>query len=176
MDCEILVVLNDEVPFDSALGDRLRTLAGAVLVDQGVKAPAELNLILISVAEMTELNGEHMGHEGPTDVLSFPIDDDPDSIPDGEVRLVGDVVLCPEVAAANAPTHAGSFEDECALLLVHGCLHLLGFDHRDLAEEAAMWTRERELIERHWGQFSLDPWRPVERLDQRGSFNSGEPS
>jgi probable rRNA maturation factor len=91
-------------------------------------------------------------------VLSFPIDaedddhDDSGGADDGSAdipRLLGDVVVCPSVAARNAPAHAGTFDDEVALLVVHGVLHVLGHDHRDAGETAAMRDRERELLERH---------------------------
>ena len=63
--------------------------------------------------------------------------------------LLGDVLVCPTVAARNAPTHAGTYEDELALLVVHGVLHILGMDHADDAEAAAMQAREREHLARH---------------------------
>jgi probable rRNA maturation factor len=78
-------------------------------------------------------------------------DDDDD---DGDARmadapsLLGDVVVCPAVARRNAPTHAGTYDDEMALLIVHGILHLLGMDHVDHQEAAAMERREHELLER----------------------------
>jgi probable rRNA maturation factor len=110
---------------------------------------------------MAELNGRFMDQTGPTDVLAFPIDDDdvlvgrsPDGSTSGPDRgpttdvplLLGDVVICPAVAARNAPSHAGTYEDELALLLVHGILHVLGHDHAEADETAAMRERERELL------------------------------
>ncbi|MGZ4728137.1 MAG: rRNA maturation RNase YbeY, partial [Acidimicrobiales bacterium] len=120
-------------------------------------------------------NRDFMGEVGPTDVLSFPIDGelapggrwpddggpgpdrglpDPDDLP----LLLGDVVICPEIAARNAPEHAGSFDDEIALLVVHGILHLLGLDHHDEAERLAMQARERELLLQFHGTPARDPW------------------
>jgi probable rRNA maturation factor len=63
--------------------------------------------------------------------------------------LLGDVVICPSVAWRNAPDHAGTYEDELALLVVHGILHLLGMDHVDEEEATAMELRERELLDRY---------------------------
>jgi probable rRNA maturation factor len=114
---------------------------------------------------MADLNKRFRNEEGPTDVLAFPIDEDavesgrsPDSGGTGPgastsepptVPLVlGDVVVCPRVAARNAPGHAGTYDDELALLVVHGILHLLGMDHVDDAEAKAMERRERELLDR----------------------------
>ncbi len=93
---------------------------------------------------MAALNREHMGHEGPTDVLSFPIDGT-DAGPDG---LLGDVVVCPAVARRNAPDHAGTYDDELALLVVHGVLHVLGHDHADADDAEAMRAREVDLLAR----------------------------
>ena len=102
---------------------------------------------------------------GPTDVLAFPLEDPidagrwPDSGSTGPDReppeiaelplLLGDVVVCPAVAARQAPEHAGSYDDEIALLVVHGVLHVLGMDHADPEEAAAMQARERELLDRY---------------------------
>jgi probable rRNA maturation factor len=144
---------------------RLVQLAKAVLVAQGVKADSELSMLFVDEDAMAELNKRFLGKDGPTDVLAFPIDDDdvveggrsPDSLGPGNgvdpdatdpPNLLGDVVVCPAVAARNAPTHAGTYDDELALLVVHGILHILGMDHEDAEEAEAMEQRERELLER----------------------------
>ena len=114
----------------------------------------------------TELNEQWLGGQGSTDVLAFPIDDDleigrsPDAGTSGPDRkpaenadapiLLGDVVICPSVARRNAPTHAGTYDDELALLVVHGILHLMGMDHADDEEAATMQARERELLDRFY--------------------------
>jgi probable rRNA maturation factor len=90
-----------------------------------------------------------MGVDGPTDVLSFPLDAADAAVPDGVPVLLGDVVVCPIVAAEQAPQHAGTLDDELALLVVHGVLHVLGHDHATPAETEVMQARERELLERH---------------------------
>jgi probable rRNA maturation factor len=139
-------------------------LAKAVLAAQGVKPDSELSMLFVDEEAMAELNKRFLGKEGPTDVLAFPIDDDdvveggrsPDSLGPGAgvdfentdpPNLLGDVVVCPAVAARNAPDHAGTYEDEMALLVVHGILHILGMDHVDNEEAEAMEQRERELLE-----------------------------
>ena len=140
-------------------------LADAVLVDSGIRGDAELSLVFVDEAVMADLNKRYMDKDGPTDVLAFPIDDPldpgrwpdagstgPDREPPGLTELpmlLGDVVVCPAVAARQAPTHAGSYDDELALLVVHGVLHVLGMDHAEAAEAAAMQARERELLDRH---------------------------
>jgi probable rRNA maturation factor len=126
--------------------DRWQRLAVAVLGDEGVSG--ELTLTFVDVAAIAELNVEHMGKDGPTDVLSFPLDDDP--MP-GVPTLLGDVVVCPEVAAAQFADHAGTLDDELALLVVHGILHVRGHDHAEPDETTSMRSRELELLQRyHW--------------------------
>jgi probable rRNA maturation factor len=82
---------------------------------------------------------------------------EPDGTGDFPV-LLGDVVICPEVAATNAPGHAGTLDDELALLVVHGILHLLGMDHDGDADRRAMQARERSLLAEWWGPLARDPW------------------
>jgi probable rRNA maturation factor len=143
---------------------RLVRLAKDVLAAQGVKADSELSMLFVDEDAMAELNKRFLGKDGPTDVLSFPIDDDhlpsgrhPDTggrgpgsatEPTDPPIVLGDVVVCPTVAARQAPTHAGTVDDELALLVVHGVLHLLNYDHADEREAESMQRRERELLER----------------------------
>ena len=143
---------------------RLVRLAQSVLEAQGVNADSELWMLFVDEEAMSELNKRFLGKEGPPDVLAFPIDDDdvveggrsPDSLGPGAgvdledsdpPNLLGDVVVCPAVAARNAPNHAGTYDDEMALLVVHGILHILGMDHVDNEEAEVMEQRERELLE-----------------------------
>jgi probable rRNA maturation factor len=142
-------------------------LAQAVLADQGVRGEAELSLLFVDEPAIADLNRRFLGKDGPTDVLAFPIDEDPvvpgrnpdsggsgpgfGTDPDELPTLLGDVVVCPAVAWRNAPEHAGTYEDELALLVVHGVLHLLGMDHAEDDEAEAMEARERELLARHHG-------------------------
>ena len=111
--------------------DRWCRLATAVLRDGG--RDGELTLTFVDRAEIAALNEEHLGHAGPTDVLSFPLDAADRAAADGRTVpvLLGDVVICPDVARAQAPTHAGTLDDELALLVVHGVLHVLGHDHAE---------------------------------------------
>jgi probable rRNA maturation factor len=143
---------------------RWAELARAVLAAEGVRGDAELSVLFVDEATITALNERFLESTGPTDVLAFPIDEDqavfgrsPDNggsgpgwetAEDGSAPvLIGDVVICPAVAWRNAPEHAGSFDDEIALLLVHGILHLLGMDHERPAEAEAMEAREQELLD-----------------------------
>jgi probable rRNA maturation factor len=147
----------------------LAHLAEQVLLEEGVRGDAELALRFIDEPTMADLNERFLGGDGSTDVLAFPIDGElveggrnPDAGSTGPDRppaeaaevplLLGDVLVCPAVAERNAPAHAGTYEDELALLVVHGVLHVLGMDHGDEAETAAMQARERELLGRHGPQ------------------------
>jgi len=118
--------------------DGLRALAIDTLRGEGVDR-AELSLSFVDEAEIAELHERFMDEPGPTDVLSFPLDDvDEAKGPDG-VRLLGDVVVAPSVAATNNPDAP---EDELRLLVVHGILHLLGYDHEEDGARTRMWERQ----------------------------------
>jgi probable rRNA maturation factor len=141
-------------PFVDVL--RWQCLAGDCLMDLG--AGGELTLTFVDRTDIAELNERHLGGVGATDVLSFPLDADPvaadpateDPAADVPV-LLGDIVISPAVAAEQCSTHAGTFEDELALLVVHGVLHLVGYDHADPVATADMRRRELELLtEHHW--------------------------
>jgi probable rRNA maturation factor len=137
-------------------------LAEAILEEEGVRGDAELSMLFVDEQAMTDLNKRFLGKDGPTDVLAFPIDDEPieggrspdsggtgpgfTSEPSDMPTVLGDVVICPAVAFRNAPEHAGTYDDELALLLVHGVLHLLGMDHDDDDEAELMERRERQLL------------------------------
>jgi probable rRNA maturation factor len=132
--------------------DRWVALATAALVAEGVTT-GELTLAFVDEADMAELNAEHMGEQHATDVLSFPLDavGGTGPAPADAPVLLGDVVICPAVAAAQASSHAGTYDDEVALLVVHGVLHVLGHDHAEPEETARMHQRERVLLEAlHW--------------------------
>ncbi len=124
---------------------RWRALAELVLAAEG--AAGELTLNFVDRADIADLNHEHMGAAGPTDVLSFPMLDDASA--GGVPSLLGDVVISPAVAADQFPEHAGTLDDELALLVVHGILHVLGHDHAVEAEAALMRAREIELLSAH---------------------------
>jgi probable rRNA maturation factor len=136
--------------------DRWARLAEQVLVSEQVAG--ELTLTFIDDVDMAELNAEHMGKLGSTDVLSFPLDDagdgdDPDDNDRqaGVPTLLGDIVISPAVAARQFAEHAGTFDDEIALLVVHGVLHVLGHDHAEPDDATVMRASEIEhLTAHHW--------------------------
>ncbi len=140
-------------------------LAEAVLADEGIRGETEVSILFVDENAIADLNNRFLGKDGPTDVLAFPIDEEPveggrspdsggtgpgyNPSPEEAPTLLGDVVICPVVAHRNAPEHAGTYEDELALLLVHGLLHLLGMDHEDPDEAEVMEAKERDLLARH---------------------------
>lgn len=141
---------------------RSTRLVEVVLAAEGVRGDCELSLYFVEEQVIADLNIRFMEAEGPTDVLAFPLDDEvfeggrmPDSStgpdrspfePSMLPLILGDVVVCPSVAARNASDHAGTYEDEIDLLVVHGVLHVLGMDHAEPEETAVMQARERELL------------------------------
>ncbi|MBQ9882587.1 MAG: rRNA maturation RNase YbeY [Synergistes sp.] len=111
----------------------------------------EVSLVFAEKDEIAGLNFEYRDTEGPTDVLSFPMWEDEEgrfSPPeDWESLMLGDVIVCPEVAGANAEENGSSAEKEIALLICHGFLHLLGFDHAEDEERDVMWKAQTLLLE-----------------------------
>ena len=133
--------------------DELLRLAELVLEEEGLEPETGVSLVLIDEAEMTELNEAHMGKHGPTDVLSFPIEASvpgvpPVRAPGGPPIELGDVFIAPSVVRVNAARHGAAFEDELSLMVVHGLLHLLGWDHEVEGEATRMEARESELLAR----------------------------
>jgi len=141
------IEINNEstIEVDEAILQRLVSFA---LDHLHVHQDAELAIMLVDEAAMEQLHVQWMDEPGPTDVLSFPMDelrpgtDDAISPP----GLLGDIVLCPQVAIAQAETAGHSTLDELLLLTTHGLLHLLGFDHAEPDEEKEMFGIQREIL------------------------------
>ena len=125
--------------------ERLRRLASFVLADQRVPDVMELSVLCVDRDSIAQLNAHHMDKSGPTDVLAFPMDM-PGETRAGEPAILGDVVLCPDVAAEQAPAHDATPEAELDLLLVHGILHLLGHDHAEPKERDEMFGLTDRLL------------------------------
>jgi probable rRNA maturation factor len=129
-------------------------LARHVLDGMQIHPLAELSLLLVDEAAMSELNEKWMGESGPTDVLAFPMDElrpghlsggtDDDEVPDP--GLLGDVVLCPAVAERQAEQAGHDTAAELRMLTTHGILHLLGYDHADPEEHKEMFGLQAELL------------------------------
>ncbi|MGC5166651.1 rRNA maturation RNase YbeY [Luteimicrobium sp. DT211] len=123
-------------------------LARFVLDQMHVHPQTELSILFVDTATMTDLHVKWMDEPGPTDVLSFPMDELRPGR-EGEVTpagLLGDVVLCPEVAVEQAARAGHSTVEEMLLLTTHGILHLLGYDHAEPEEEKEMFGLQRQLL------------------------------
>lgn len=133
----------------------LVALAEHVLGRMGINPLAELSIVVVDEPAMAELHERWMGEPGPTDVLAFPMDElrpdqgggrkPEDAQPDP--ALLGDVVLCPQVAARQAEEAGHSAQDEIELLCTHGILHLLGYDHAEPEEHREMFGLQARLLE-----------------------------
>jgi probable rRNA maturation factor len=128
--------------------DVLESQARFMLDRLRIHPQAELSVVLVDEAAMTELHVRWMDEPGPTDVMSFPMDELRPTKDDEEPAegLLGDVVICPQVAARQAQAAGHGTDDEIALLLTHGILHLLGHDHAEPDEHAAMFGLQAHLL------------------------------
>jgi metalloprotein, YbeY/UPF0054 family len=134
----------------------LVALAGHVLGEMGIHPLAELSILIVDEPAMAALHEQWMGEPGPTDVLAFPMDElrpgsgggaRKEADAPADPALLGDVVLCPQVAARQAAEAGHSAQDELELLCTHGILHLLGYDHAEPEEHAEMFGLQSELLE-----------------------------
>lgn len=171
---------------------RWARLAEAVLGEEGLTGDAELSVLFVDENAIAELNSRFLGKDGPTDVLAFPIDEEPiesgrspdsggtgpgmPSEPEDMPVLLGDIVICPAVAYRNAPEHAGNYDDEVALLVVHGLLHLLGMDHQEDEEAEEMEAKERELLVRHYADIRAEAWRAKRQGEGQKAPAEGGPA
>lgn len=131
----------------------LAALAGHVLSEMGVNPLAELSVLLVDEGYMEELHRRWMGEPGATDVLAFPMDELEIARGPGvdttapALTLLGDVVLCPEVASRQAAAAGHGMPEELHLLCTHGVLHLLGFDHAEPDAQREMFAVQQRILE-----------------------------
>lgn len=130
------------------LADLARSALGALKVRR-----AMLSFTLVSARTMAALNKRHLGHRGPTDVITFALGADPSGV------IVADVYICPDVAREQAKRHRVGVREEMARLVVHGTLHACGFDHPvdDSRTTSPMWKRQEALLRRFWKPASPTP-------------------
>lgn len=129
----------------------LRGLAELVLGEEGYPPSTEVTILLVAADEMAGYNQRFLDRDGPTDVLAFPVDHlipgfVPDVDPHDPPLMAGDVLIAPEYVARQAETLEVPFGDEMALMVIHGVLHLLGYDHETEEEAELMERRERDLL------------------------------
>lgn len=154
-------------------------LAQLVLREERVPPRAEVAIVFVAEDAIADLNRRFLDGDGPTDVLAFPIDDEPlppgrhpdeggrgpgsPDEPDEPPIVLGDVLVCPAVAHRQAHEHGHSLDDELALLVVHGVLHLLEYDHAEPDDAARMQQRERELLARFAERGETDGQEVIQR-------------
>ncbi|HAM44259.1 MAG TPA: rRNA maturation RNase YbeY [Propionibacteriaceae bacterium] len=128
--------------------ERLLKLATFALDELRIHPEAELSVLLVDEDTMSAYHEKFMGEPGPTDVLSFPMDELRSPDPDDEpvLGVLGDIVLCPTVTAAQAAASDRTPEEEADYLLIHGLLHLLGYDHAEPAEKKTMFDLNDRII------------------------------
>ena len=144
---EINVLVEKGVTADIEAG-WLQKVAEQVLIAQGISPKAELSLVLTTPKKIQELNRDYLGEDSPTDVLSFPMEPESPAFvmpPDGKLHL-GEVIISYAQAAAQAREHRHPVKKELAILLIHGVLHILGFDHAQPDEARRMRAREAEIL------------------------------
>jgi len=143
----VSVEINNEAGVAVA-SDRLQRLAAFVLESLHVHPDADLGVLLVDEAAIEQLHVQWMDEPGPTDVLSFPMDELRPGRVDAKTPagILGDVVICPQVAQVQAEAAGHDLEQEVSVLLTHGMLHLLGFDHATPDEEAEMFGLQRDLL------------------------------
>jgi probable rRNA maturation factor len=129
-----------DVPLDE---HRLVALARLAAAEEDVDARAEITVLLVERAAMASLKERWLGEPGPTDVLAFPMDE---QVPDDEPYILGDIVICPDVAREQASATQRQVSEEVDLLLVHGFLHLCGYDHVRPQDARSMRHRERKIL------------------------------
>jgi probable rRNA maturation factor len=147
----------DEVEVDT---DRLHQVTKIVLESENLDPSTEVSVICVDQSTMRSLNKQFLGIDEPTDVLAFPIDGEVeeeslDSAPGGRVAspdeapfVLGDVVVCPAVAKRHAEAYNVPYEEEMDMLLVHGLLHLIGYDHATDSDQILMESRQRALLKK----------------------------
>lgn len=144
-----MIEVNDESGFEPAVGvTEVSELAAYVLEQMRVHPHADLSVIFVDEEAMERLHMEWMDLPGPTDVLSFPMDEIRPAPLGTEPKpgMLGDIVVCPYVAKKQALRSGHATMEEILLLVTHGILHLLGYDHAEPAEKKEMFDLQRRLL------------------------------
>ncbi len=151
---DVLLINRTRLSVTEAMTDQLVAVARAALAAEGMPDHAQVDVTLVDDEEIRQLNRDYRDKDAPTDVLSFPIwepeelalvREHPERFPERPL-LVGDVVISVETAARQAQDYGHSLERELAYLCVHGVLHLLGYDHEEETDRAAMREREEAIL------------------------------
>ena len=142
------ITIQYDPQFDDLIDEEgLRRLAIGVLQAEGVTGPLEVGVVITTDEEVHALNREYLGHDYKTDVISFGMEDDRDFItPSERPPYLGDIAISYERAAEQAPEYGHSTATEVSTLMVHGLLHLLGYDDTNEADREKMHARQSELL------------------------------
>jgi probable rRNA maturation factor len=139
------IIIEIDPPFlDKTAPDELVEVAAAVFKHQGIEPTAGVSIQISDDARLQQLNLEYLGIDAPTDVLSFPV---PFEDPETGSYYYGDIAISYPKAASQAQTGGHSVTDELKLLIVHGILHLLGYDHAAEEEKLRMWALQDQLLD-----------------------------
>ncbi|MCL6634701.1 MAG: rRNA maturation RNase YbeY [Peptococcaceae bacterium] len=138
--------LQEEVAVDDGLAGFLAGVARAVLKSEGYGDEAEVSLVFVDDAYIQGLNQQYRGVDGPTDVLSFAMQEGEPMPGEEEEIILGDVVISLQAAERQAREYGHSFRREAAYLTVHGVLHLLGYDHQEEEERRIMRRKEEDVL------------------------------
>ena len=140
--------MQDKLPAGYKLKHLVRRAVAATLEYEGVLNDVEVSVTFTDDVGIRELNSRYRGHDSATDVLSFPLEDDPEILSSGSSLVLGDIVISLERAQAQGEEFGHGFDRETAFLTVHSMLHLLGYDHETSeADDADMRARQRAIIE-----------------------------
>ena len=146
-------VLFDEVQEECLEADWLKSVAEKVLVAEDVDSRAELGLVIVGAERMRQLNLSYLGKDTPTDVLAFAMLPEPAGgnltpfvVPPDGIKHLGEVIIAYPQAVVQAEEHHHSVKREMAILIIHGVLHLLGYDHDKPELEHQMRAREEEIL------------------------------
>ncbi|MDY5585501.1 MAG: rRNA maturation RNase YbeY [Arcanobacterium sp.] len=168
-----MIEVNDESAYTPSIDlTEISELATWVFQEMRVHPGADLNILLIDEAPMEELHLQWMDLPGATDVMSFPIDElrpAPAGVEPQEGTL-GDIVVCPQVAAQQAKKAGHATEEEILLLVTHGILHLLGYDHAEEEERKEMFGLQRQLLLTFLARKPNDPNKRQRTLEEIGEI------
>lgn len=133
--------------------DDLRRMAEVVMEEEGLPVSSEVTILAVADDQMADYNERFMSRQGPTDVLAFPLEQlEPGRVPkppvNGPPLNLGDVIIAPAYIQRQASDREVTYGDELALMVTHGILHLLGYDHNEDAEAQAMEHREAQILGR----------------------------
>lgn len=138
------LIITNQTEQNIDMDDKLEDVIKTVLQTEGLSLAYEVSISFVDKDEIHRLNKEYRGVDRPTDVLSFPMDED--FLIEGVDTMLGDIVICMDIAKEQADDFGHSLDREIMYLTAHSCLHLLGYDHMEQEEKLAMRSREKKVM------------------------------